>query len=155
MLSNYNSCIGNSYPCLLLYFIFDKKSYKFIGEKVNIKFTNLVTSHTTCFGTIVEADTLELISRSVTHFRLQDTVKFISRMELSRTVGLQKKSVLDLIDDGQQLSTLFKSIAKVNTLLIDSIGIFISLSPLLYIFPLQSTIDIPIIFGSCLAKIGI
>lgn len=61
-----------------LYFIFDKKSYKFIGEKVNIKFTNLVTSHTTCFGTIVEVDTLELISRSVTHFRLQDTVKFIS-----------------------------------------------------------------------------
>jgi len=65
-----------------LFFTFDGKPYKFVGEKVNIKLANLVTSHTTCFGTIINVDTLELISRSVTHFRMRDSAKFLSSFRL-------------------------------------------------------------------------
>lgn len=52
------------------------KRYLFVGEKVNIKPWNLPVSHTTCFGTLTEAETGKLVSRSVTFFRLQHWAKF-------------------------------------------------------------------------------
>ncbi len=54
----------------------DGKPYLFVGEKVNIKPWNLPVSHTTCFGTLTEADSGKLVSRSVTFFRLQHWAKF-------------------------------------------------------------------------------
>ncbi len=57
--------------------------YRYLGEKVNIKPWNLPVSHTTCFGTLVEADSGKLISRSVTHFRLRTAPAFVASIHLA------------------------------------------------------------------------
>ncbi|MBF0118270.1 MAG: hypothetical protein HQK79_05495 [Desulfobacterales bacterium] len=53
------------------------KSYHFIGEKVNIWPWNLLFSHTTCFGTLIERDTGVLVSRSVSYFKLWRGPSFV------------------------------------------------------------------------------
>lgn len=57
------------------------KEYRYLGEKVNIKLWNLLTSHTTCFG-IVTDSCGQLFHRSVTHFRLSSIPKFISSFKI-------------------------------------------------------------------------
>jgi len=64
--------------------------YLYTGEKVNIKPWNLLTSHTTCFGTLeqVEYDELEirnveLISRSVTFFKAKTVPGFLGSFRLT------------------------------------------------------------------------
>jgi hypothetical protein len=64
-------------------FATDGKSYRYLGEKVNILPWNLPTSHTTCFGTVVDRSTGVLISRSVTHFRLKTTFDFATSFRLA------------------------------------------------------------------------
>jgi len=54
----------------------------YIGEKVNIKPWNLLVSHTTCFGTIELAESGQLLSRSVSHFRAKDVLKFAKSFKL-------------------------------------------------------------------------
>ena len=54
----------------------DGVPYRFTGDKVNIRPWNLATSHTTCFGTLVELETGKLVSTSVTEFRLRDLPRF-------------------------------------------------------------------------------
>lgn len=54
------------------------QSYKYIGEKINIRLWNLPRSHTTCFGRLILAGTGELVSTSVTHFRLRSLLRFIA-----------------------------------------------------------------------------
>jgi hypothetical protein len=53
-------------------------AYRYVGEKVNIKPWNLPVSHTTCFGTLVEADSGKLISTSLLHFRLRGLPRFLT-----------------------------------------------------------------------------
>lgn len=60
----------------------DGVDYEYVGKKVNIKPWNLLTSHTTCFGTLTNAKTGELVSTSVTYFRLRTSYKFLSSFGL-------------------------------------------------------------------------
>ena len=56
--------------------------YRFVGEKVNILPWNLPTSHTTCFGTLTDGDG-QLISRSLTFFRLRTAPAFLASFRLA------------------------------------------------------------------------
>jgi hypothetical protein len=58
----------------------DGRGYRFIGEKVNIRPWNLPVSHTTCFGTLTEAESGRLVSRSVTFFRLRTAPRFLASL---------------------------------------------------------------------------
>lgn len=51
--------------------------HRFVGEKVNIRPWNLLVSHTTCTGTIVELATGKLVSTAVVTFRLRDLPKML------------------------------------------------------------------------------
>ncbi len=57
-------------------------TYQFIGEKVNILPWNLPTSHTTCFGTLTDGAG-QLISRSLTFFRLRTAPAFLASFKLA------------------------------------------------------------------------
>ena len=57
-------------------FMVNGREFLYEGEKVNIRPWNLLTSHTTCVGTIFPAG-LEPISRSVTFFKLKNLFKFL------------------------------------------------------------------------------
>ena len=61
----------------------DGTDYHYVGEKVNILPWNLPTSHTTCFGTVVEVDSGKLISRSVTLFKLNTMLDFVTSFRLA------------------------------------------------------------------------
>jgi hypothetical protein len=56
--------------------------YYYIGRKVNIKPWNIFTSHTTCFGVLVEAATYKLVSTSVTYFELSSILSFLNSFKL-------------------------------------------------------------------------
>jgi len=60
-------------------------SYRFIGEKVNIRPWNLPVSHTTCYGTLTEAESGRLVSRSVTYFHMKTVPEFAGSLRLSVT----------------------------------------------------------------------
>ncbi|MBZ0273618.1 hypothetical protein K8I61_16390 [bacterium] len=60
------------------------RGYRFVGEKVNIRWWNLPFSHTTCFGTIADAKTGRLVSRSVTHFRMRSAPRFLASLRVTR-----------------------------------------------------------------------
>jgi hypothetical protein len=64
-------------------FTSDGKTYRYLGEKVNILPWNLPTSHTTCFGTVVDRSNGVLVSRSVTHFRLKTAFDFVTSFRLA------------------------------------------------------------------------
>lgn len=51
--------------------------YYYTGKKVNIKPWNLPTSHTTCFGTVVEEGTGKLVSTSTTFFKFKRIPSFL------------------------------------------------------------------------------
>ncbi len=57
-------------------------AYQFVGEKVHLRPWNLPWSHTTCFGRLVLRDTGELVSTSVTHFRLRAALPFLASLRL-------------------------------------------------------------------------
>lgn len=61
----------------------DGVPYRYVGEKVCIKPWNLVWSHTTCFGRLVNRETGELISTSVIHFRFRRIFGFLASARLS------------------------------------------------------------------------
>ena len=58
------------------------KRYRFVGEKVNIWPWNLLTSHTTCFGRLIEQDSGKLVSTSVTYFHLVRAPEFAASFRL-------------------------------------------------------------------------
>ncbi len=66
-----------------LNFVVDDKPYRFIGEKVNIRPWNLPVSHTTCYGTLTEAETNRLVSRSVTYFHIKTMPEFAGSLRLA------------------------------------------------------------------------
>lgn len=55
--------------------------YTYEGVKVNIKPWNLLTSHTTCVGTISDKD--GIVSRSVTFFKLKNAFNFLKSFRLT------------------------------------------------------------------------
>ena len=59
-------------------FALEGQSYKYLGEKKNIRLWNLPWSHTTCFGRLVLEETGEVVSTSVTHFRMHTLPRFIT-----------------------------------------------------------------------------
>jgi hypothetical protein len=59
------------------------KLYRYVGEKVNILLRNLPWSHTTCFGRVVLQDTGELVSTSVTRFRVRTLPQFMASLRLA------------------------------------------------------------------------
>ena len=58
-----------------------------VARKDHIKPWNLPVSHTTCFGTLTEADGGKLVSRSVTFFRLQHWAKFAATFRPAALAG--------------------------------------------------------------------
>jgi hypothetical protein len=60
-------------------FVFEHRgvSYRWVGEKVNIKLWNLPVSHTTCVGRVTELESGKLISTSVTIFRMRTLPAFL------------------------------------------------------------------------------
>lgn len=60
----------------------DGEDYRFVGEKRNIYPWNLPYSHTCCFGELRKADTNELISNSITHFRWETLPEFLGSFQL-------------------------------------------------------------------------
>jgi len=54
--------------------------YRYVGEKVHLRPWNLAWSHTTCYGRVVRTDTGELVSTSVTHFRLRTVPGFVASL---------------------------------------------------------------------------
>lgn len=82
-------CVGT----LSIDYIFDKKivysfnfvhcgkKYIYVGEKVNIRPWNFLTSHTTCFGTIVDENE-KLVSRSISYFKLFSIFSFLSSFKI-------------------------------------------------------------------------
>jgi len=60
----------------------DGTPYHFIGEKRDIRPWNLHRTHTTCYGELIDTSTGEVVSRSVTHFRLHTAPAFMASMRL-------------------------------------------------------------------------
>ena len=67
-------------------FIFEHggEAFRYVGEKVNIRWWNLPVSHTTCFGTVTRVGDGRLVSRSTTYFRLNTIPSFLSSFRLSQ-----------------------------------------------------------------------
>ena len=61
----------------------DDVAYSYVGEKVNILPWNLAWSHTTCFGRLTKKETGELVSISVTYFRMRTSLSFMASMKLA------------------------------------------------------------------------
>ena len=57
----------------------------YIGEKINIKPWNLLTSHTTCFGVILGDYTKVLVIKTHTFFKLKTIPKFLFSFRLRRS----------------------------------------------------------------------
>lgn len=60
--------------------------YHFVGEKVDVRlwrFWDLPKTHTICYGELTVADTGELVSKSITHFRLRTMPGFLISCRLA------------------------------------------------------------------------
>ena len=55
-------------------------AYQFVGQKLDIRPWNLPWSHTRCFGRLTRADTGELVSTSLTRFRLRSAPGFLASL---------------------------------------------------------------------------
>lgn len=64
-------------------FAVDGEEYRYMGEKVNILPHNLLTSHTTCFGTITRLSDDALVSRSISYFKLSTLPEFLLSFRLT------------------------------------------------------------------------
>jgi len=56
------------------------KKYNYVGEKRDIRPWNLHRTHTTCYGTLTEADTGKVVSESITYFKLNTAIPFVLSM---------------------------------------------------------------------------
>ena len=59
------------------------KKYHFVGEKTDIRPWNLHKTHTTCYGTLTEVGTGEVISKSITYFRFSTLPSFLASFRLA------------------------------------------------------------------------
>jgi short-subunit dehydrogenase len=60
----------------------EDETYEFIGEKRNIYPWNLPYSHTCCFGELRLKGSDKIISKSITHFRLDTLPEFLSSFQI-------------------------------------------------------------------------
>lgn len=67
------------------FFIVDGVYYTFVGEKIGIRPWNLHDSHTTCYGALTETESGQLVSESVTHFRLATLPAFLKSFRFVRS----------------------------------------------------------------------
>ncbi len=63
----------------------DGKSYRYMGEKVNIWPWNLHRTHVTCYGTITDTATGKIISSSIVYFPLREMYDFLMSLRLIKT----------------------------------------------------------------------
>jgi hypothetical protein len=68
------------------------RTYRYVGEKVNIRPWNLHKSHVTCYGTITESGTGKEISRSIVYFPLRELPAFIRSVRLVSPEGRKASS---------------------------------------------------------------
>lgn len=61
----------------------DGTTYQYVGEKQQIYPWNLPYSHTTCFGEVKNLRTGKVVSKSVTHFDLNDLPEFLGTFQLT------------------------------------------------------------------------
>lgn len=59
-------------------FTVDGRTFHFLGDKVNVRWWNLATSHTTCFGVLSERATGRIVSTGVTLFHLRDLPRLLA-----------------------------------------------------------------------------
>lgn len=59
-------------------FAVDGRTYRFLGDKVNLRWYNLATSHTTCFGVLTERKTGQLVSTGTTLFHFRDLPRLLA-----------------------------------------------------------------------------
>lgn len=55
----------------------DGTRYEYVGQKMHIRPWNLPWSHTTCYGRLIAKETGELVSISLTHFRMRTALRFL------------------------------------------------------------------------------
>lgn len=58
------------------------RSYHYVGKKINIRPWNLHRTHTTCYGTVTDMESGNVISRSVLYFRLITVPGFLLSFRL-------------------------------------------------------------------------
>ena len=63
-------------------FTVDGTTYEYVGEKIDLRPWNLHRTHTTCYGKLRDRATGELVSRSITYFRLRTAPAFVGSMRL-------------------------------------------------------------------------
>jgi hypothetical protein len=54
------------------------RTFRYVGDKQNIRWWNLLVSHTTCFGVVTERSTDRLVSTGVTLFRMRDLPRLLA-----------------------------------------------------------------------------
>ena len=60
----------------------DGTEYHFVGEKRDIRPWNLHRTHTTCYGVLTEKLTGQVVSESITYFKLNTVPAFMASMRL-------------------------------------------------------------------------
>ena len=63
-------------------FSVDGTDYEYVGEKIDLRPWNLHRTHTTCYGKLRERASGELVSRSITYFRLRTAPAFLASVRL-------------------------------------------------------------------------
>jgi hypothetical protein len=61
-----------------------EKSYRYVGEKINIWPWNLHKTHVTCYGTITDLSANKVISKSIVYFPFSETLDFLLSTRLVR-----------------------------------------------------------------------
>ena len=52
-------------------------TYRYVGEKTNLRLWNLAVTHTTCYGVVTERRTGKLVSTGTTLFHLRDLPRLL------------------------------------------------------------------------------
>ena len=55
----------------------DGCTYRYVGEKTNLRWWNLAVTHTTCYGVVTERGTDRLVSTGTSLFRLRDLPRLL------------------------------------------------------------------------------
>ena len=59
------------------------KQYKYVGMKKDLRPWNLHRTHTTCYGSITDLDTGEVISNGIVYFRISTALPFVMSFRLA------------------------------------------------------------------------
>ncbi len=62
----------------------DGHPYRYVGEKRNLWPWNLYKTHVTCYGTVTDLESNQVVSESVVYFPYRETLAFIASFRLRR-----------------------------------------------------------------------